>query len=237
MDPSKPIDKQLRMQASIDGELSVDEAIALEAELSGDERAEFEREREFEKALAGELNSGPDCPDAAWEELKTQINSNADSNMPWVIRFAPLAAAAAIALLVFVNRGPAGGEILISETFDVQEFSGSAEVPGDLEKIRSSLTANNFHVKLRGPDPAAHHQVTLLGLRYGKSSDGHKVAELMFSCCGKPIKAYLFDKGHGVTVRESDLDSNWYKGSRAIDRYRVTVVGPHGVTDVMDLFS
>ncbi len=68
-------DKKLERQAYLDGQLTVEEALEFEAELTPKEKADLEAEKHFETVLGERLSDGTKCPEPLWNKLKTQMLS------------------------------------------------------------------------------------------------------------------------------------------------------------------
>jgi hypothetical protein len=234
-------------QAYIDNQLSVEEAIRFEGELSPSEQRELQNETQFQKTLARHLAAGDDCPDEVWQKIRRQLR-NEDNAVPPVRQLSPwsklLAAAATIAIvatiaLQFTRNQP--HEVAQLPAFvPSEEIDTVVEVPGDYRKVGSALAANGFIVNLREPSKGQHHPIDLLGGRFLHVGD-KTVAQIFFSCCQQPVQVLVEINSAQLVLdnwNSDDLSDTWYAAHRVIDRkYRVLAVSPHQPDQVLDLFS
>ncbi len=240
---------ELRIQAYLDNQLPVEEVIKIEERLTVADKVRLENEREFEAALVAKFMEDADCPETLWDETKLGLRSRIDLNSRRKFRKLLssrwLAAAAivvvAAAFLSFVspesNNDTPAVEILFTQEFnDIRKF---LEVPGDLKKVHQSLAANELPIAIKAPDVNGKHDIQLLGMRYHETA-GQKIAQLYFSCCGKPLMVFLSkDSVNSIAdyvhiVYDSET---MYSVNNVIDNYRVLIIGPHSPADVLGLFS
>ena len=240
----------LMRQAYQDGQLSVEQVIEYEQQLSSEDKVEIAEEQRFEAAITERLKKDTQCPDMLWQDLKSRLDSKSTkvfqlSNMRWdFLRPVMIAAVACLALIgggsYFVRLFDFGEEkIAIQFNDDLSEFAQATEIPGDYEKIRSSLTQNGFHIHLNRPDPDADHHVELLGVRY-HNIDGEKLAQVYLSCCKRPMAVFLAEKNTKVLPSRLQImnkEKKMYSIQDEIDNFRLFIVGPHPPDDVLDLFS
>jgi hypothetical protein len=232
-------DRELTRQAYMDGELSVEEVIAFEGSSSDAERRAVAAEHAFEKAFV-ERVSQDTCPDAVWDDLRARIARESRGRSGW--RLWPMLAAALLTIggVTWLYGQMKPVESLVADlSTDLESFSAGVDVPGDLEKVRSSLTANGFHIKLDAPDPTAHHAVTLLGVAY-YDVDGVRVAALKFSCCNQPVSVFVssMPSEHLAKLLQTKAKaSRIYNVHERIDSFEVHAVSKHPPDDVLNLFS
>lgn len=221
-------DRDLRRQAYMDGELPVDEIIRFEAECTDPERAEMEAERAFESALVEQLQPEAECPDQLWIDLQQRMRTR--KRRPSImIRFG-LAAAACLAIALAILQHHS-----ISVPLE-QPQTADLAVPGSWEKVRSSLTANDFHVSLSPPEAEDHHPISLVGLRY-HDVGGDQIAEVRFTCCGHPVSVFLSHSQEIDLVGSLKLPEKTYRFSQPLDGYQLLAVGRHAPSEILNLFS
>jgi hypothetical protein len=232
---------ELTRQAYMDGELSVEEVIAFEASCNDAERREVAAEQAFERAFV-ERVSQDTCPDALWDDLRSRIaRESRGPTLGW--RLWPILAAAALltisGLAWMQSKKEVAPSLVADLSKDLHEYCAGVAVPGDFEKVRSSLTANGFHIKLSAPDPEAHHAVSLLGVSY-HDVEGSRVAELKFSCCQQPVSVFVSDmpaERLAELLQAKDNENRVYNVHEKIDTYQVHAVSTHLPDDVLNLFS
>jgi hypothetical protein len=244
----------LRRQAYVDDQLSVDEVVAFQEELSAEDKKELERERAYGNALAERLRNdeAPGCPDALWDDLKSRV-LRGETDVPEIVPASPepmrftwlwqvVAVAAMIALVAtLVNRvgTTSGGDLIaVQQTNKLTEFAALAEVRGDVDVIRAALSQAGFAgVDLMAPDPDAHHKIEFFGMRT-EIINGKPAARLYIACCGRPATAIITADGGRLQFDESKINGTAYKATKKLGNgSRVTMVSPHPVKEVMDLFS
>jgi hypothetical protein len=237
-------DTELTRQAYMDGELSVEEIIAFETNCSALERREIAAEQGFEKAFV-ERVSQDRCPVALWNDVRARIaRESRGASLGWR-RVWPMLAAAALLTIGGTlwlqgksskNTAPSLVEALSG---DLHHYCEGVAVPGDIEKVRSSLTENGFHIKLSNPDPETNHTITLLGVSY-HDVEGGRVAELKFSCCEQPVSVFVSNmpaERLAELLQTNDKAHRVYNVHERIDAYEVHAVSKHLPEDVLNLFS
>ncbi len=247
-------DNNLMKQAYIDNQLPIEQVIDFEQSLSAEERVEIAQEQQFEAAFAKKIMDDIQCPDEFWENLKSRFEiqptisfQNVKAIDRTVLLWPTVAAAAAIIVIavvsgsIFINSNISGmtEKVTVSFMENLIEFAQSSEIPGDYEKVRSSLTQHGFHIKFKQPNPEIHHQVELLGVRFHKVN-GSDIAQIYLSCCSRPMSVFLTDKSAGNLsnhVQVNNQPEKMFSVSSLIDKYRLYIVGPHPTSDVLDLFS
>ncbi len=239
----------LLRQAYMDNQLSLSEITDFEESLDPNAGREIEQDKQFEAALVANLGDVR-CPDALWDEICTHLSTQSNRR-GWflvVLRahwrqvaacIAVIAGCAGMWMIRSVGDSRDAPPISLAFSTDLHEFSRDAEIPGDYDKVRGSLIANNLHVKLSPPVPGGHHAIRLLGVRF-HVVDGSAVAQLYFSCCGEPISAFVCDRRTDVLGDRIGLPKGGgklYSVTHEIDNYRIYVAGPHPPADILDLFS
>ncbi len=235
--------------AYIDGELPAREAADLHESLSPEDRERVGLECRLEKALAGPLEAGSECPPDVWRHVRSRLEDPAKRGWfarvigrrrTWFIAASVLAASALVVLSVSrLSREDMQGSILeIAE--DVHALSREAEVPGDLEKVRQFMAAHGIDVPLKMPPLAEQmgmHRASLLGARKVQHQDADGV-ELLFDCCGQPIKLVLTRLDSALARKlEAARDGGRIQASRTIRGYLVAAVGRHDASAVLMLLG
>ncbi len=244
-------ERRLTRQAYLDNQLPVEDVIAFEESLKGEERLQVERERAFEEALSQRLREEAPCPVAVWEHLQERMNGKR-GRQPWAVPFANgwkgLAIAAGIALLAagFFVWNPLGSvdstEQLKSGALPVSvgQCGGLAEIPGDYVKVVSALTANRIFLNMKPCDEISEgHPIKLLGMRMLNQGD-KAVAQVFFECCGQPISVFITPLSNPWAASElpmKDVKGDWFVRQRELDQYRIIGVGTHDPSEVLALFS
>jgi hypothetical protein len=235
------MDRELTRQAYMDGELSVEEVITFEASCSDVERREMEAEQAFERSFVERISQDC-CPDALWNDLRARIARESRGGLPgwklWPMLAAALLAIGAV-LWLQSRQVPDRPSLVRDLAQPVETFAATVAVPGDIDKVRSSLTANGFHIKLSAPDPDGHHPITLLGVSYHEI-DGERVAAVKFACCGQPVAVFVSNLPAtrlAELLQPADSKNRVYNVHERIDAYEVHAVSSHLPDDVLNLFS
>ena len=246
----------LRRQAYVDDQLSVDEVVAFQEELSAADKKLLEQEREFERAFADRLQNEdvPGCPDALWGDLKSRVlrgETEIEADEPvaeapkpmrltWLWQVVAVAAMIVLAatLLNRVDNVGSGDLIVLKQSNDLKEFAALADVSGDVSVIREALNDSGFAgVDLMAPDEEAHHKIEFFGMRT-EMINGKKAARLYIACCGRPTTAIITFDSEGLQFDESTINGTAYKASKLLGNgSRVTLISPHPVKEVLDLFG
>ncbi|GEM_PF-5278258 len=227
-------DKDLLRQAYMDGELSVEEIIRFESERSEEEFRALQAEQAFESVLIEKLEADCACPDELWQDIQNRIA--ASQRQPQTRRLVLWLAALAAVVTIVAGLLPGGNARSLLFHSELAAVKDRIEVPGDWQKIRSSLTEHGFHLALTEPGTDAYHKIELYGLLYHDLA-GEQVAEVCFTCCGEPISVYL-SKDQDVDLTQLvDFPASTFRHSSPIDKYQVLAVGGHSPTEILSLFS
>jgi hypothetical protein len=239
--------QDMMRQAYIDNQLSVEETIRLEGELSATDRAELEAEANFQRCLSSQLALGDNCPQQLWHDIQQRMFEESNDRqpilsptgiIPWTRLLAMAACIGFIYVVALLVNLPVAGKSNISIFPDE---TVAFDVPGDSQKVVNTLTANGFFFNLDRPVPGQHHTIDLNGMRFHKI-DGRTVTELSFSCCGMPVEVVVEAKNGAPSVlgkwTSAELPGTWFSAHREIDnKYRMIVIGPHLPDQVLRLFS
>jgi hypothetical protein len=223
--------------ACLDGELTATEANEFDRSLSPEERDRLAGEMEFEKALSDKLASDAECPDALWRRIEMRT-TNSDRPMfggrfmRWTVGGA---AAAAALLIVFALLNVLGQHISEAAFLRVAEASvdqlaaRSAPNTDDAEAAAAYLRAHGFEVSFTSLENLSdgHHAIELLGVREVDFRD-ERVAEMLFNCCGYPVKVALAPIGSmAARVMQANSGEGEVQMVGAVDGYMAAVVGRH----------
>lgn len=243
------LDRERLLTAYIDGQLSASEAVAFEATLSQEEREWCAREIHFEQAVC-EVLAGPiACPEALWQQLSEQMETAPRPRrrwlaQPWVAWSAFGGLAAALAF-TFYDVDPAAGqgqffEPVLSLPADAVSMQSESSTPPDHDAVQQfmrqrdvMLIFNNF----AGFQQVDGHEVRLLGASE-QGCHGRSVMEILFQCCGMPVKVVLArEDTAGADILEQGVREGRVKFLTHAGTYVMGVVGAHHAPDLTRLFQ
>lgn len=246
------MDKEKSWQAYLDGELSAGEASEFEEGLSAEARERVGAEMRFENALADTLGQDAECPDDVWARTRALIAGQEAPRRSvrvafrrWYWGAGALAAAATLAFLVSlllpVNTPLSPAIVLAAES--VEELASYSETAAGLESVQAYLDRQFANVTLSLPAASemssAHHSVQLLGARM-ETSTPEPVVELLFGCCGYPVKVVMAKRGSataGEIGRAAADGSGQVQATRVVGGYVTAVVGDHPAHGLLDILS
>ena len=235
------------LSAYLDGELSASEASEFDRVLTESERQRLAGEVVLERALADALAKDAACPDVAWDRLRDSIQAQsqrASNGVRGRWRGKALLAAAAVLVVgiagVFAMVGGERTDFLRMTERDVAELKEASAVDA------VSLAAVNEYVHARGygidvvpivNSEVRHHRRELLGARE-HSYRGEKVMELLFDCCGKPLKVVVAARNGSAARHIAEaLARGEIQASRPVGDYVAAVVGRHKAVNLLDLVT
>ncbi len=245
--------------AYLDGELSSREAADFHQTVSPEERVRLALETRLETALVERLTLKSECPPEVWQRVRDRID-----NRPKKGRFARLigwrrawwavgtasAAAVLVALVVWQVLRKTWHEEIVQEDLyevadDVPVLVRSAEVAGDIVRVRSFMAAHGIDVHLKAipsPGEAGGHEVRLMGARrvhrYRRGHRDEAGVELLFACCGQPVKVILAALGSDL-ARElaAAQERGQVRNSRVVGGFLAAGVGRHDTKEVLALLG
>ena len=231
--------------AYIDGELPAREAADLHESISPEDRERLGLECHLEKELIRPIEAGSECPPEVWLRVKDRIEDRAGRGWlsrvirrrrVWFMAASILAASALVVLGTYhLSRDDTHGNIL-EIARDVRALGREVEVQGNVEKVRQFMAAQGVDLPLRMPPLAAQtgvHRARLLGARKVRHHDGDGV-ELLFDCCGEPLKLILAPLGSALArTLEVAQGEGQVQTSRTIGGFLVAAVGRHDASAVM----
>ena len=240
-------DKAKFWQAYLDGELSVSEAAAFEAELDDEERQLLASEMRFESAFADKLSQNAACPDQVWDRTRALIEAQ---RMPrrsmrrWYYGAATFAAAASIAFMISVfapvDSSPSSAVVMAAQS--VEELAATSETPGDRESVHRYLLAHEVRLDLREPMSlhmaGTHPYIELVGART-EMANGEPVVEMLFNCCHQPVKILMVERGTkaALDIGQAAGAGHHVQATRMVGIYLTAVVSDHRAHGLLDIFE
>lgn len=183
-----------RQQAWIDQELSTNELIEFEQQLSPEQKQNMLSARTFQRKLGEQLkDSAPSCPKDLWNDLKSQMSTELPrdteppapkASIPWR-PWAALAAGLCIAWLIgWQNTKPSNSDALTLDPIAAYE-SGDYAIRGSFEKTEALLHHYGYFLEIDDPK-TSYHPITYEGLKL-KGDPKNPLIQLIFSCCDEPV--------------------------------------------------
>jgi hypothetical protein len=244
----------IEWSARMDGEPVPGETEGMKRPLPEDRARRLEAERGFESALAIKLSGDAPCPEDLWRRVQDQIRQHEHAPVVPFSRKRPMrsrltlgAGALAAAMLLVVagyaflqTAGPEAAFLHVAEA-SVAEMAATSAVPPENQQAAESFLADHDIRLTLGPLEAfsdGHHTTRLIGAR-GLSFRGDTVVELLFDCCGFPVKVVIVQTG-GPAASALCLPPG--KGCQVqvvqdIGEYQVAVVGKHDAKNLLDRIS
>lgn len=227
--------------AYMDGELSSSEASEFDESLTSEERGRLAAEMRLESALADALRQDVKCPEALWRRTQMQLRNQDRPRKArrFMVRgaVALTALAAAIAIMVVL---PGGGEgPLAIHAATVEEFAAQSAVPPDVAAVQRYLKEHDIHLDLAldGRIQAGHHQGHLLGACEGNCPEG-TLLEIMFNCCGHPVKLAIAPRGTGgARMIERAAAKHQVQAVAEVGDYVAAVIGKHQAPELIGLIQ
>ncbi len=238
-------------QRYLDGEMTDAEATAFWEALPEPEQERLNKERRFEAGLKQVMDQDVGCPDAAWRRLEWQLQhkrpASRSSVVRWTLRFA--AAAVVAAGVLFAMRqadAPESSEafLRVAEA-NVTDFAQHAQTEQPtIEHVRRFLSERGFSIQLPAEEALSnrtHEKIHLLGARC-ESCPCEDVGEILFDCCGQPVKIVMAHKGGRAADLLSKAHSNHacnceVQRVEEIGEYIVAVVGRHPSPQLLELLA
>lgn len=230
--------------AYLDGELSAAEAAEFDTSLTPQQKHNLAAEMKFERAIGERLSRGAACPDDLWKKTLAAIDEKTSPvvefrpRRTWMYAVTAMAAALAIGvagLLVNFNAANRGPSILAMEKgTTIEALQAQAELKGhDTESVNAFFKEHGFNLAMTTADvqiPGDHHTPrVLLGMK-PTNYRGDDVMELMFNCCGRPLKVVVAKTG-SKTANEigAAMAAGQLQESRHVGEYVAALVGKHEI--------
>lgn len=228
--------------AYLDGELSAAEAAEFDNTLTPQEKAGLAAEMTFERAIGERLARGAACPDDLWNRTLAAAGGQAAPVVAFrprrMWRYAVPALAAGLAIgvagLLGLYAGVGGPSVLaMDKSTTIAKLQAQVELDGhDLESVNAFFKEHGFNIAMtkteaRAPGDHHHSRREMLGVR-PTTNHGDDVMELMFECCGRPLKVVVAKAG-SETAREigEAMAAGQIQESRHVGDYVAALVGRH----------
>ncbi len=226
--------------AYLDGELSSREAADFHQTVSPEERERLVWEARLETALAERLSAGSECPPEVWRRIGNRTKRGRFARLIGRRRAWWAAAIASAAALVVLAVWRSPREDILEVADDVGALARSAEVAGDIEKVRGFMVAHGVDVHLKAIPPREEtggHEVRLLGAR-GVRHRGEAGVELLFACCDRPIKVILSALSSDLAMElGAAQERGQVRSSRVVGGFLAVPVGRHDAKVVLALLG
>ena len=242
--------KDKMWSASLDGELSAAETAEFEHALTPAQKSALAAEMELERALAQRLSRGAACPDELWKRTLAAVEQQAVSGrstkaLPrWAYAITAVAAVflitiAGAAFRAYQMREPSILAMAPSES--VAQLTQEAELRGaSTEDINAYLKEHGFGFAMTTTEvqvPGAHHTREMLGV-HPVTYRGEQVMEVLFDCCGKPIKIVVAKAGGRAAAEIGDaVAAGQVQASKPVGGYVAAVVGHHKASGLLEYLT
>ncbi len=241
--------------AYLDGELSAAEAAELDQSLTPDHKANLASEIKFERAIGERLARGAKCPDDLWQRTMAAVEAK---TAPEIVEFklrrnywkyasvamAAMLAVTTIGLVAQFNTGPsvAPSMFAMEKGMTIEMLASQAELRGhDTAAVNAYFKEHGFNLAMTSADmtiPGDHHTPReLLGMRPATNGDDN-VMEMMFNCCGRPLKVIIAKTGSDTAREIGGLVSEGkIQTVRHVGDYVAALVGKHETHAILDNFT
>ncbi len=239
--------REHRWSAYLDGELSASEAAEFDESLTLEEQQRLQAEVRFEGALGEFLSQGGECPNDVWHRA-TKALARKGGRIPWWMptrHAATFVAAAAVMLIVAgvvyrVQFATPAFLSLANGDYPTAE-SRLALNTGDLSEVNEYLHTHGIALVLHAPSKHYHvHGARGRELRGASEASykGETVTEIMFECCGRPLKVVIVPKtGPAAGAVRRAIERDQVQEFRSIGDYVAVTVGRHPAHGLLDLLS
>ncbi|NUM52644.1 MAG: hypothetical protein HUU46_03270 [Candidatus Hydrogenedentes bacterium] len=237
--------------AYLDGELSAAEAAELDQSLTPEQKVNLAGEIKFERAIGERLAGGAKCPDELWQRTMAAVGAKVSPvaefrpRRNWKYAVTALAAMLALTmagLLINYNTTQTPSILAMEKGTTVEMLQALAELEGhETDDVNAYFKEHGFDLAMTTADvqiPGDHHTPrVLLGMRPAKNR-GEDVMELLFNCCGRPLKVVVAKKG-GETAREigDAMAEGTIQVSRRVGDYVTALVGRHEALGLLDYLT
>ncbi len=245
-------EKEALWMAYLDGQMTASESSAFDSSLTPEDRERLAAEMRLEAGLAERLCQCPACPEALWKRLELQMNNGAARRRRTSLTFA---AAAAVALVIgtawfggiasglFPGKydntvGAVSGLAIPDETPEAFAAHAETPAPATREATEKFLLDNNIHLAINDyheVNPKSRHDVRLVGACKGNCPE-RTLYEVLFTCCGQPVKIVIAKKGTGGDKMIGKARKcGEIQDMVGMGEYTVAVVGKHPAPDLIDV--
>lgn len=239
--------REHRWSAYLDGELTTSEAAEFDESLTSEEKQRLQAEVRFEGALGEFLSQGGECPNDVWQRT-TKALARKGGRIPWWMptrQATTFVVAAAVMLIVagvlYRVQSTTPAFLSVANRYYPAVESRLALNTGDLSEVNEYLHTHGIALVLRAPSEHDHsHGARSRKLRgAGEASyKGEAVAEIMFECCGKPLKVIIVPKtGPAAGAVRRAIERDQVQDFRSIGDYVAVTIGRHPAHGLLDLLS
>lgn len=244
--------KEQSWQAYIDGELSATEAAVFEASLTESERDQLMADVRFDRALVERLAQNASCPDELWKNTKALLQQQGEAvpvaarRKRWYWGAASLVAAASLAFILSLFATPGTStktpQLIVSAS-TLEELRAQSEIESGRDAAQRYLDDKGVGLDISydialGIMGDHHHPIEIVGARQNIIS-GVPVTELLFGCCGKPIKVVVarHDSDAAQEIALAAAHHGQIQATRTVGDYFTAVVGDHAAHGLLDIFA
>ncbi len=224
--------------AYMDGEMSASEAAEFDKVLSPRDRARLAAETRFETVLGDCLRGGPDCPEGLWSEIQARLSTTTGaparqtSWSTWAVAASLLLVAGlGYGAYTWMNRMP--DFLRLDAGYPVAMAANCDEVHDFIEDHHWGVTLASADVLKQGHLSRSE----LMGARDVRYKD-QLVVEVMYECCGKPMKVILVQQGTPaakILERFATVPQRSHIiAMRPVGNTLAAVVGHHHVPQLLD---
>lgn len=234
-------DHPLDSQAYLDNELSSEKALDFESKLSDSDKANLEKQAQFNLSLEKSIKSKQvECPDHIWNQLTQEINpkklKSEITEVPTFYSFLPTLikiAAVILAGIFFFNSWNLKKNPQVNSTPSNNLLSPS--ITGDFQLIQNTLKQQGIQINIgyQAPNKPGHHEVRAIGMDWVQPSK----ARLIFICCDVPVIVYLEEKQplpYKPSLKQ-DHPELLHHANKSIRNYFIKAHSDHPPSDVLDI--
>ncbi|MFC1762101.1 hypothetical protein ACFL6U_08475 [Planctomycetota bacterium] len=189
------------------------------------------------------------CPDALWDELKTDLEqrgrTESRSRASRLYRLLPYAAGLLLMFgLLYWQRGTTpvqAMEIVVDIPRDVAVFKASSALSGSRQEVQAGLEAAGYRVHIGDIESynGSHgHYVELHGMDH-VTIDGKPCPclRLNFTCCGQPVISYVVKADDKQAVTFKSDQEHVKQAEKLAEGYRIVTFSPHPTEPVESLVA
>ena len=233
-------DKDRLWPACMDGELSASEASQFDAGLSDGDRDRLAEELRFERRLADHLAAAPPCPARLWngivERAAPRRRRGLRAFTGWRAFSAAAAFAVAASLFLAVPRSEDPQFLAKAASIDTLRQQAQVFTP---DAVQTLIDDCGFNLRLHSLEDIGMGDRT--GFLVGAARTefgGAPVVQVMFVCCGHPVKIVATPSGSAAAGQAvKALADGQVKACSRADGYVVAVIGDHACAGLLRLLS
>jgi hypothetical protein len=238
-------DNDTMWSAYLDGELSTADAAAFDRSLTPDDRVRLANELAFERSLAESLGHGAACPAEVWDRVRAKLEvAGASGGEQPVSRWywKPAMSLAAVATVViaiswFAIRVNLEKPVFLAMSeVNVKTMADITDIPSPtLSDLNAYLEDHNLDVAVTPfhSGRAGHHAVRVLGVKTSTFRN-EQVVELLFNCCGKPLRVALVPQGgYSAEAAGKALGNGLVQETRPVGSTLAVMIGRHPSPDLL----